>query len=100
MARNYVVAAEELESRPQVRFGDKVYAVDNRLRTFEAIGAELKEGGDALRAVLSNALGAGAYEEIAAANPPYPALSRLATLVMAAMQDISEEDAVARFQGR
>jgi hypothetical protein len=95
----YEIGSDCLSERPVVRFGDRDFTVDNRLRVFQKIGEELKAGGDAAAVVLGNALGEGAYGEIAAMNPPYPALARLVTVVMAAIQGLSEEEAKASFRG-
>jgi len=94
----YTIGSEALCERPEIRFGDKVYGVDNRLRTFEKIGDELKDGRNAFRSVITNALGQDAYDEIIVQDPPMPALQKLIVAIMAAMQGITEEEAARSFR--
>jgi|GEM_PF-1625975 len=97
----YTVDSAMLAARPEIRLGDRVFAVDNRMSVFLQITKELQERGteeSELDIILRNALGAAAYEEIAAQDLPFPVMRRLVVLAMAAVQDIEEDEAERRFQ--
>jgi hypothetical protein len=95
----YEINGEELDDRPEIRVGEATFAVDNRLRTFERINAGLKnmETGE-FEFIIRNALGDDAYGAISEMNPPLPLANRIVTLIMAAMQGVTEEEASRRFQ--
>ena len=95
----YIINNDKLTKQPEVRLGDKVYAVNNRLSTFQRMSARLKEGGEPEYAiVLSEALGQAAFEELIKADLPLNIISELVTMTLAAMQGISTEEAQARFR--
>ena len=101
MGRLYTVDGALLEARPEIRLGDRVFAVDNRMSVFLQITKELQARGEdesELDIILRNALGAEAYTEIVARDLPFPVMRRLVVLAMAAVQDIEEEEAERRFQ--
>ena len=97
----YGIDSAALTEKPELRLGDKIYAVDNRMSVFVSITKELRERGadeSELAIILRNALGAAAYEEIAARDLPFPIMRRLVVLAMAAVQGIGEDEAERRFQ--
>ena len=101
MAKLYAMDERLLTEKPEIRIGDRVYAVDNRMRTFEAMNGALNEpggNGREFEIVLRHALGEKAYEEISDMDLSFPAMHRVVVLIMAAMQDITEEQAESRFQ--
>ncbi len=99
MGRMYSIDEKILLDKPEIRIGDKIFAVDNRLKTFEKINDELKaSSGDELYIVLKNALGEKAFLEIEAMDLSFAVMYKIMVLIMAAMQDITEEEAERRFQ--
>ncbi|MNW40122.1 hypothetical protein D3C74_172280 [compost metagenome] len=87
--------------QPSIQIGEKSYPVDNSVEAvlkFE----ELAEGGGtkALLSALETALGKEAYKEIGVSRLSVANLKVLTVAMMAAMQDISYEEAAARFQGK
>lgn len=100
MGKMYTLDNKLLTETPELRVGDKVYAVDNRMKTVEKIQEVAKDIQDSpyegMAAVLVLALGAKAAKEIDGMNMPHPAYQRLFELVMAAVT--GEEPNAARFQ--
>lgn len=88
-----------IKQQPEIQIGEKLYPVDNSVEAvlkFE----ELAEGGGtkALLAALEGALGKKAYEEIGVTKLSVANLRVLMVAIMAAMQELSYEEADARFQ--
>lgn len=85
--------------KPVIQIGEKEYPVDNSvesvMRFEELAGASSSK--DVLSAI-EGALGAKAYKEIGINKMALPNLKVLMTAIMAANQDLSYEEAVARFQ--
>jgi len=97
----YGIDNAQLAERPEIRLGDKIYPVDNRMSVFVNITKELRERGEdesELTVILRNALGEKACAEIAAQDLPFPIMRRLVVLAMAAVQGIAEDEAERRFQ--
>lgn len=100
MGKMYTLDNKLLTETPELRIGDKVYAVDNRMKTVEKIQAVSRSIQDApyegIASVLDLALGTKAATEISEMNMPHPAYQRLFELVMAAVT--GEDPADSRFQ--
>ena len=99
--RLYAVDGALLDARPEIRLGDRVYAVDNRMSVFLQITKDLEARAadeSELDIILRHALGAEAYAEIVAQDLPFAVMRRLVVLAMAAVQDIEEDEAERRFQ--
>jgi len=97
----YGIDNAALAEKPEIRLGDRIYKVDNRMSIFANITRELRERGEdesELSVILRNALGQAAYDEIAAQDLPFPIMRRLVVLAMAAVQGIGEDEAERRFQ--
>ena len=104
MAKLYTLDHKLLTDTPEIRIGEKIYAVDNRQKTVKKIQAAAKkiENSDpygGIDAVLELALGAKAAREIDDLDMPYPAYQNMFELVMAAVTGEEPEEIAARFQG-
>ena len=97
----YSIDGEKLTRRPEIRIGDKIYTVDNRLSTFERLNGRMKvaEGAGEMEIIISEALGQDMYEEIRAMDLPYGVMYEIVIIILAAIQDLTVEEARARFQG-
>ena len=96
MAKMYTVDGKMLVEKNAVQVGDKIYAVDDRLRTVKKIQAVT--GDDADRQILELALGKAAIKELDIDNMRFPVFSALISKVMAAMTDEDEAAFDARFR--
>jgi hypothetical protein len=97
----YTLDKKLLTERPEIRIGEKVYAVDDRLKTFEAMNTELSSdaaSNSELKIIIKHALGESAVEEIFSMDLSFAAMQKIVILIMAAMQDITEEVAEKRFR--
>lgn len=90
MGKLYTLDHKLLTETPEIRIGEKIYAVDNRQKTVKKIQEVSKEvdkddpyGG--MDKVLELAMGAKAAQEIDDLNMPYPAYQKMVELVMAAV---------------
>lgn len=103
MAKMYTLDHKLLTETPEIRIGEKIYAVDNRQKTVMKIQAAAKEISNddpysGIEKVLEMALGVKAAREIDELNMPYPAYQKMFELVMAAVTG-EEPDVIAeRFQ--
>lgn len=99
MAKLYTLDEKLLTDCPEVRIKDKVYAVDDRMKTVKKL-MKLSEDGagvENIDEILSLGLGKEAFREIEAMDLSFAAYERLLELVTAAMTG-EEPDAVkARF---
>ena len=101
----YKIDGEKLDRRPELRLGDRIYSVDNRLSTFRKISLMLSENeelgqrNDEFEVVVGQALGACAYDEILAMDLPFAAMQELVIIILAAIQDLTPEEARRRFRG-
>ncbi|MCL2575129.1 MAG: hypothetical protein FWE33_01725 [Defluviitaleaceae bacterium] len=103
----YQIDNEKLNKRPEIRLGDKIYSIDNRLSTFRGINGMLKalEGGetassDEFEIVIGQALGLDSYQEILGMDLPFAVMQDLVVIVLAAIQDLNVEEAKRRFRGK
>lgn len=95
----YTLPDELINSKPEIRIGDKIYKVDDRQKTvkkFSKLGQKDNEDGDV--EMIKLALGEKAAKEIEAMNLPYPAYTELIMLIGAAMTGEQPDDVRARFQ--
>lgn len=104
MAKLYTLDQKLLTDTPEIRIGEKIYAVDNRQKTVKKIQAASREidGADpytGIDKVLELALGPTAAKEIDEMDLPYPAYQRMFELVMAAVTGEEPEKISERFQG-
>lgn len=105
MAKLYTLDHKLLTDTPEIRIGEKIYAVDNRQKTVKKIQEVSKEisqddpyGG--IDSVLELALGAKAAQEIDEMNMPYPAYQQMFELIMAAVTGEEPEAIAERFQDK
>jgi len=97
----YVVDSEKLAKRPEVRIGDRVYEIDNRLSAYERINERVKAGdGGEFEIIIGEALGGESYEEIVQMDLPYGVMSELVVIILAAIQDLTVEEARSRFRAQ
>lgn len=104
MAKLYTLDHKLLTDTPEIRIGEKIYAVDNRTKTVKKIQAASKEINDddpysGMEKVLELAMGAKAAQEIDELNMPFPAYQQMFELVMAAVTGEEPEEIANRFQG-
>lgn len=104
MAKLYTLDHKLLTDTPDIRIGDRVYAVDNRQKTVKKIQEAAKTIGSddpytGMETVLELSMGKKAAEEIDEMNLPWPAYQRLFELVMAAVTGDEPEDPEDRFPG-
>ncbi len=102
MARMYTLDNKLLTGTPEIRIGDKVYPVDDRVKTVKKI-MKLYENNkdqsiDDAQKVLEIAFGAEAAKEIDGLELPFAAYQQLMQLVMSAMTGEEPEKAEERFQ--
>ena len=102
MGRLYTLDEKLLVDTPEVRIGDKIYAVDDRAKTMKKLNREIGALEDQSDEVISKAfeiaLGKKAAHEIAQMELHFPAYKRAFELVMAAMTGEDPEAVAARFQ--
>jgi len=97
----YVIDSTRLNQRPEIRIGDRIFGIDNRLSTFEKMNAHIKNPKDGMREfdiIIGGALGDAAYNEILEMDLPYAVMRDIVVIILAAIQDISEEEAHSRFR--
>lgn len=104
MAKLYTLDHKLLTDTPEIRIGEKIYAVDNRQKTVKKIQEVSKEINSedpytGIDKALELALGPVAAKEIDDMNMPYPAYQRTFELVMAAVTGEDPEEITKRFQG-
>lgn len=96
----YKVKDELINNRPEIRVGDRVFCIDNRLSVYRAINKALQDEpqADELEVVLKNALGEGAFAEIIEMDLAFAAMQEMLFIVLAAIQDLPLEEAQKRFR--
>lgn len=103
MAKLYTLDHKLLVETPEIRIGEKIYAVDNRQKTVKKIQETSRaikndDPYEGIEKVLAMALGAKAAKEIDELNMPYPAYQKMFELVMAAVTGEEPETIDERFQ--
>ena len=91
----YTLDGKLLTGAPEVRIGDKVFPVDNRVSTVKKLDKVDKEDP---YAIINLAYGNKAGKEIIDMDLPFPAYLDLIKLTIAAMTGEDEEDVDSRFQ--
>lgn len=103
MAKLYTLDHKLLTDTPEIRIGEKIYAVDNRQKTvkkIQEVSRDIKNDDpyEGIEKVLEMALGAEAAQKIDELNMPYPAYQKMFELVMAAVTGEEPEAITDRFQ--
>ena len=103
MGKLYTLDHKLLTETPEIRIGEKIYAVDNRQKTVKKIQEAAKDINkddpySGVEKVLELALGAKVAEEIDKLDMPYPAYQKMFELVMAAVTGEEPETIAGRFQ--
>lgn len=103
MAKLYTLDHKLLTDTPEIRIGEKIYAVDNRQKTVKKIQEAAKDiqkddPYTGIDKVLELSLGAKAAKEIDEMDMPYPAYQKMFELVMAAVTGEDPETIAGRFQ--
>lgn len=108
MGKLYTLDNKLLVETPEIRVGEKVYAVDNRQKTVLKIQKAAEEmtgtavttekANTAMQEIIRLAVGPKAAKEIDELNMPYPAYQKLFALLMAAVTGEDEDEYDARFQ--
>lgn len=102
MGKLYTVDHKLLTETPEVRIGDKVYAVDHRQKTVRKMEDVMDDKSlgnfDMMDRVLELALGLKAAKEIDEANYSFAAMQDIFEKVISAMMGEEPEAISARFQ--
>lgn len=86
--------------QPSIQIGDKIYPVNNGISAMLAFEEAATGGVDGILNAMKGALGEKAYKEIGVPDLSFANIKVLASAVLAAMTDITYEEAAARFQGQ
>lgn len=99
MAKNINITELLSNDQPTIQIGDKQYAVDNSVQAVMKIEELAGDGGTkSVLSAIEAALGEIAYKEIGVAKLPVPNIKVLMIAIMAATQNLTYEEASARFQ--
>lgn len=98
MAKMYTLDNKLLTEKPEIRIGDKVYAVDDRAKTVKKLKDLKEEGDNASNIIFEMALGKDAAKEIEAMELSMAAEMSLVEIITAAMLGEDTEVVKARFQ--
>lgn len=102
MAKMYTLDEKLLVGTPEIRIGEKIYPVDNRVKNVKKIMKISKEhedmNSDDIDKLFELAFGPKNAKEVIAMDLPFPAYQKLATLVMAALTGEEPKDEEERFQ--
>ncbi|MDR2183178.1 MAG: hypothetical protein LBE55_03295 [Clostridiales bacterium] len=95
----YVIDSEKLTKRPEIRIGDKIYEIDNRLSAYERINERVKaaDGGE-FEIIIGEAPGGENFAEIVRMDLPFGTMQDIVVIILAAIQDLTVEEARARFR--
>ena len=95
----FVIDEEKLTQRPEMRLGNYVYKIDNRLSVFERMNRRIKDGdGSEFEVIIGGALGDATYKEILEMDLPFSVMQDIVIVILAAIQGIGEDEARARFR--
>ena len=95
----YAIDSEKLVKRPEIRIGDRVFEIDNRLSAYERINERLKAGdGGEFEIIIGEALGGESYADIVRLDLPYGVMQDVVIIILAAIQDLTVEEARCRFR--
>ncbi len=96
----YTVDKALLTETPEIRIGDKIYKVDNRLSTVKKVGEAVKgQPEDEMDITIRLCLGEAAHKEILEMDLPAPAMQEIVIIISAAVSGITVEEAKKRFLG-
>lgn len=101
MAKLYTLDHKLLTETPELRIGEKIFAVDNRQKTVKKIQAVKIDKDDpytGMEEVMALALGQKAQQEIDEMNLPFPAYQELFALLMDAVLGSEPGTNASRFQ--
>ena len=99
--KQYTLDGSLLTETPEIRIGDRIYKVDNRMSTVKKAAAALKDNPDnEYDITIKMALGEKAYEEIMELDLSISAAQELMAIITAAINGITVEEAKARFQNK
>lgn len=103
MAKLYTLDHKLLTDTPEIRIGEKIYAVDNRQKTVRKIQQASKDISKddpytGMDMILEMALGAKAAKEVDDLDMPFPAYQQMFELIMAAVTGEEPETISERFQ--
>ncbi|MCL2855986.1 MAG: hypothetical protein FWE21_10305 [Defluviitaleaceae bacterium] len=94
----YAIDNEKLTKRPEIRIGDRVFTIDNRLSTFEVMRRELNKAETAeMAVVIAHGLGHDAYLDIVEMDLPYGVMEEIVMLILAGIQGLEVDEAKTRF---
>lgn len=95
----YNIDREKLTKRPEIRIGDKIYSIDNRLSTFQRMRKELDESQNMeMETVISFGLGHDVYLELLEMDLPFSVMEEIVIIILAGIQDLEVDKARQRFQ--
>ena len=104
MGKMYTLDNKLLTETPEIRIGDKVYPIDDRVNTVKKILEISKNVSDDLYGgiskVLDLALGKKAAKEVEDMNMPFAAYQKMFELVMAAITGEDVDVIADRFQDK
>ena len=97
----YTIDGALLTEKPEIRIGDKIYKVDNRMSTVKRLGDEIKKSQDEeMDITIRLILGESAYTEIMAQDLSVLAMQEIVITISAAVSEITVEEARKRFQSK
>lgn len=95
----YKIDTLKLSAPPEVRLGDRIYKIDNRLSVVRAIDKGIKEQPDKeIEVIIEAALGQTASDEIFALDPVVPVLKEIVLAIRAALMGVTLEEARSQFR--
>ena len=99
MAKMYTLDGKLLTERPEIRIGEKIYAIDDRTSTVKKLTKikDSEDDSDATETMIKLALGEKAAAEIAEMDLPFAAYLRLSEIISSAMTGESPDEMERRF---
>lgn len=96
----YNISQQEIEKKPEIRIGNKIYTVDSRLSTFLNILKKLESQNEKeeINIIIGEALGQDALNEIIEFDFSYSIMQDIIILILAAIQNIDIKEAKERFK--
>jgi len=106
MAKIYATDGKLLVETPQIQIGDKLFAVDNRKSSYDAMQKAVNEniekdsGISDEDLIIKHTLGDKQFKEVKAMDLSVVGYMNLIMYIQASILDITFEDAQKRFQGK
>lgn len=95
----YKVDTLKLSVPPEVRLGDKIFKINNRLSVVHEIDKKIrKDPSQEIEIIIEAALGKEAADEILAVNHPVPVLKELVLAIRASLMGVTLEEAREQFR--